>query len=541
MARRVPVEFDAPAQKVTRLLELRRQVAEAKQRKIRSRYYDDPAGFACDCIRWDDGEGLTDYQTDILSAVPREKRVALRGPHGLGKTTIAAFLVLWFAITRDMAGTDWKVATTAGAWRQLERFLWPEVRKWARRLRWDVLGRDPLSERTEMLTLNIKLDNGQAFAVASDEPALIEGVHANAVLYIFDESKSIIPDTFDAAEGAFSGAGEGRPMEAFAVAMSTPGEPSGRFFDIHSRKPGYEDWWVRHVTVDEAIAAGRISQDWVDQRARQWGRDSAVFANRVLGEFHSSDADGVVPLEWVEAANARWRLWDEAGRPPGGVCTVGVDVAREGSDKTVLALFDTPVVTELRRFAKQPTTATTGVVVGVLGASERTAIVDVIGVGGGVVDQLREQGLRVVAFNASEGTDATDRSGELGFINTRSAAWWRVRELLDPAYGATLALPPDDELTGDLTAPRWKVTSTGKIQIESKDDIRKRLGRSTDAGDAVVQALWEAPTGHGAAFLGWLQQREASGQLQVKHTDWTARMAQARTQRQVSRGPVPPA
>ena len=533
------VEFEAPPEKIARLLELRRQVAEGKQRLVRSRFYDDPAGFATECIRWAEGEGLTAYQVDIMSAVPREKRVAVRGPHGLGKTTINALLVLWFAITRDMAGTDWKVATTAGAWRQLERFLWPEVRKWARRLRWDVLGRDPLSERTEMLTLNIKLTHGQAFAVASDEPALIEGVHANAVLYLFDESKSIIPDTFDAAEGAFSGAGEGRPMEAYAVATSTPGEPSGRFYDIHAHKAGYEDWWTRHVTVDEAIDAGRISRDWVEQRRRQWGDGSAVFHNRVLGEFHSSDADGVIPLEWVELANQRWRQWDDAGRPESaGPWSVGVDVAREGADKTVLALFDSPVITELRRFSKQPTTATTGVVVGVLGDTPRCAVVDVIGVGGGVVDQLREQHRNVTAFNASEGSDAKDRSGELGFINTRSAAWWRVREMLDPAYGPTLCLPPDDELTGDLTAPRWKVTSTGRIQIESKDDIRKRLGRSTDAGDAVIQAVW-TPTSHGAAFMGWLKQREQAGDLKVKHTDWAALRQQAREARSNSGSVLP--
>lgn len=466
----------------------------------RSAYHDRPAAFARECIDWRGAPGITDYQGDILDAIPVHKRVAVRGPHGLGKTTLDAIAVLWFASTREMAGVDWKVATTAGAWRQLERYLWPEIRKWSKRIRWDQFGREPWSERTEMLTLNIKLRFGQAFAVASDEPALIEGVHGDSVLYVFDESKAIIPGTFDAAEGAFSGSGGTNPIEAFAIATSTPGEPSGRFYDIHTRKPGLEDWWTRHVTVDEAIAAGRISKEWVDQRAKQWGADSAVYANRVLGEFHTSDADGVIPLEWVEAANTRWREWDELGRPDmPGPRTVGVDVAREGGDQTVFALRLGDVITELRHYSKQATTETTGRVIGILnGDPLMTAVVDVIGVGGGVVDQLREQKQKVEAFNASEKTDNTDRSGELGFINTRSAAWWFLRELLDPAYGATLALPPDDALTGDLTAPHWKVTSTGKIQIESKGDIRKRIGRSTDDADAVVQAVFQADHGAGA-------------------------------------------
>lgn len=466
-------------------------------------WYSDPVGFADNCLRWPKGEGLTDYQREILGSVVAEKRVAVRGPHGLGKTALEAILLWWFALTREDKKVDWKVASTAGAWRQLERYLWPEVHKWAKRLIPLEIGRGPINTRTELMNINLKLEYGQAFAVASDDPALIEGVHADSVLYLFDESKSIIAGTFDAAEGAFSGSGEHTSLEAFAVAMSTPGTPNGRFYDIHSRKKGLEDWWARHVTVEEAMDAGRIDQDWVDQRKLQWGEDSAVYANRVLGEFHSDDEDGVIPLSWVEKANERWLEWQEAGRPAvPGRRTVGVDVARYGDDKTVLALRDGDVCTDLRRYTKQDTMATVGVVKGVLEKDPtRDAIVDVIGVGGGVVDRLREQKHSVVAFNASAGTDAKDRSGELGFSNCRSAAWWGLREALDPAYGSTLALPPEKTLIGDLCAPKYKILSGGKIQIESKDDIRKRISRSPDDGDAVMQAFWD---GSDRSAEGWL-------------------------------------
>lgn len=96
----------------------------------------------------------------------------------------------------------------------------------------------------------------------------------------------------------------------------------GRFYDIHSRKPGYEDWTVRHVTLGEAIKAGRISPDWAEQRKRQWGEDSAIYQNRVLGEFAASDEDAVVPLAWVEAAVERWHAWNDAvrGRASGVGC-----------------------------------------------------------------------------------------------------------------------------------------------------------------------------------------------------------------------------
>jgi len=113
--------------------------------------------------------------------------------------------------------------------------------------------------------------------------------------------------------------------------------------------------------------------------------------------------------------------------------------------------------------------------------------VDEIGLGAGVVDRLREQGKRVLPFNASAGTGHRDKSGELGFADTRSAAWWNLREMLETE---PLALPPDDRLIGDLTAPHWRVMSGGRVKVESKDDIKKRLGRSTDDGDAVIQAFW---------------------------------------------------
>jgi hypothetical protein len=475
------------SQKLSELLAERQrreqERAEAQERgKLTRRYWNDPVAFIHECFHWPRGGGPTPYQDEIAAALVEHKRVAVRGPHGLGKTGLSAWIVLWFAITRD--GEDWKVITTASAWRQLEVYLWPEIHKWARKLRWDLLGRGAITD-AELMQLKLKLASGQATAVASNQPALIEGAHADHILYLFDESKTIPPGTWDAAEGAFSGADEALGLEALALAVSTPGEPSGRFYEIHKRAPGYEDWHVRHVTVKEAIAAGRVSEQWVEQRAKQWGVKSAVFFNRVLGEFASSDEDSVIPLAWVEAAVARWD-----GPTTWPFTCVGVDVARSGSDQTVLAPRYGWRIETLRRTSLEDTMATTGRVAGVLKGLGGYAIVDVIGLGAGVVDRLRELNHDVIPFNAGERTDRLDSSGELGFINKRSAAWWAMREMLDPASNCPVALPPDDLLVGDLTAPKWRVTSGGRIQVESKDDIRKRLGRSTDSADAVIQSFW---------------------------------------------------
>ncbi|WP_433341700.1 hypothetical protein [Streptomyces sp. CA-253872] len=471
-----------------------RQTRKASKRVLR--YMHDPVGWARDCIAWGPGEGLTGYQNDILGALPARRRVAVRGPHGLGKTMQAAIVVLWFASTRDAAGIDWKVIMTASAWRHLQTFLVPEVHKWAKRIRWDVLGRPPYSERSELLALNLKLENGAATPVASHKPELIEGAHADSLLYLVDEAK-IVPDgTWDAIEGAFSGgrAELGEYPEAFAFAISTPGPPAGRFYDIHSRKPGLEDWHVRHVTLAEAIEAGRISEAWAEQRARQWGRDSAMYANRVEGEFHASDEDAVIPLAWVEAAVERWHAWDQDGRPaPKGRRVLGVDVARFGGDSTVLVHRHGPVIIGLDTHDREDTMRTTARVQAAVGKAGKTvAVIDSAGVGGGVVDRLRELRVPVLPYTGAAKSKSRTRDGEWGFVNVRSAAYWRMRELLDPAFEPEVMLPPDDILLSDLNAPTWD-TTTGippRIRVEPKEDLVQRLGRSPDRGDAVVMALW---------------------------------------------------
>jgi hypothetical protein len=372
------------------------------------------------------------------------------------------------------------------------------VHKWAGKLRWDVIGRPPFN-KDELRTRSIILAGGvKAFAAASKNKALMEGAHAQRIVYVYDESKAIKDDIFDATEGAFSTAGIDKDHEAYALAISTPGEPIGRFYDIHARKPGFEDWWVRHVTLEESIAAGRISRDWAERRAKQWGTENALYKNHVLGEFSSSELDGVIPLSWVELSNERWYEISKKKRMA-VVKRIGVDVARGGGDKSAIAMcYEDLFIDELKYFNIDDTMELAGKVMGIVRShSGATVIVDVIGLGAGVFDRIREikgeepeLDFEVVPFNSGEKTDAKDKSGEIGFINKRAASWWMLREMLDPNSGDNIALPPDDQLLGELVTPKWKPTSNGRIQVEAKEDIRKRLeGRSTDAADAVIMAL----------------------------------------------------
>lgn len=479
-----------------------------------------------DCIDWTSAssDGLAPYQEDCLDILVRDHRLAVRAPHGTGKTTTGALTVWWFALSRDAARIDWKAVTTAGGWRQLTKYLWPEIHKWAKYIDWDAVGRDPMVKNRDLLDMSLKGRYGEAFAVASSDPTLVEGAHADSLLFLYDESKAVRADVFDATEGAFSGARSSGLPEAFALAISTPGVPSGRFYEIHSRAPGLEDWRTRHITLREAQAAGRISEEWADRRSRQWGPDSALYANRVLGEFHSGASDSVLPLPWVEAAIERWHEWNDAGRPTNlGRAVYGVDVARGGADLTAVARRVGTVVEDLVTYNIADTAIIARVVDKLMTNMTDHATVDIIGVGAGVGDILATTyGRSVTRYNAGRKSTRRDRSGEMGFNRQRSALWWYMRDSLDPAFDPVLAIPPDDDLIAELTAPIWWVTPSNLIAVEPKEDVIERIGRSTDKADAVLQTLatdseWdENGASGGSIYLPWtedVEYDEAPGDL----------------------------
>lgn len=502
-----------------RALEAGRRITTSRRLR-QERYLYDPVGWAHDCIDWKDSDGLAPYQEEILSELAVRRRVCVRSPHGTGKSSLASWALLWFAVTREGAGLDWKVPTTAGRWHQLVHFLWPEIHKWARRLRWDRIGREPFRFNTELMKRELHLNHGMAFAMAVGDPNALEGAHADELFYVFDEAK-LIPDSFfNAAEGAFSTAGLERGTNAFAMALSVPAEPLGRFYGISARHAGTENWWARHIRIDEAIEAGRVTQEWVDQCRRLWGADSALFKNRCLGDFASAEKDSVIPLSWVTAANDRWmelygnRLnalsaYRDVELGTASVIAhdepldvIGLDVARAGGDKTVYALRQGNAIIELRRDGfTDDLVVTAGKAGGIQDAHPhpggRTAkiVVDADGIGVGVFDILRSQTRNVVAFHGSGKSRRKDASGEIGFVNKRAEAWWNMREMLDPNAELEMALPPDDRLLGDLVTVRKRDMSGSRIQVESKDEIQKRIGRSPDDGDAVVYAFFESAGG----------------------------------------------
>ncbi|MCJ7830935.1 MAG: hypothetical protein MUP86_00205 [Dehalococcoidia bacterium] len=436
-------------------------------------YVDDPVRFVREILRGDPAP----YQSETLVELVRRRRVAVRGPHGLGKTAEAAWAVLWFASTHP---DDTKIPTTASAWRQLKEYLWPEIHKWERQADWETWERLG-GLRPEMLLEKLRVGSGcEAFALASDNPALIEGAHGKNLLYVFDEAKEIPPETWDAAEGAFA------TGNAYWLAISTPGPRAGRFYDIHRRAPGLDDWWVRHVTLNEAIAAGRISQEWAEARKRQWGEESPVYQARVLGEFPEQSEDQLISLSWIEHARQN-DLGELLEVEPGKSWQqmAGADIARFGADDSALLRRVGPVVLMAETWHGNDLMSSTGKI----RAAKLRTNVDSIGVGAGVVDRLMEQGHEVYGVNVAEAAIDTEH-----FQNLRAELYWHLRERFrDRNIDLTrLSEPMYDRLVGELAAIKFSYQSNGKLKIEAKEEARRRLGHSPDLADALMLAFCEA-------------------------------------------------
>lgn len=234
------------------------------------RYWYDPVGFARDCIEWPDDQGLTDYQEHILRLLVRTKLVCVRSGHGSGKTMVDAIAILWFALTRDMAFVDWDCYIFASFARQIDQYLWPEVHKWAKRIKWDVVGRNPFTD-DELTKFSLTLTYG--VAGESKFPRPIAAHPGQEVLGILTElTGGGIPQQFYSV-----------PDGEYCLAQGTPQSRKGPFYEVHHLHTW--PWSTVHVSVHEAIRAQRISAQWVEARKRDWGEESALYQWRVLGEF----------------------------------------------------------------------------------------------------------------------------------------------------------------------------------------------------------------------------------------------------------------
>lgn len=444
----------------------------------------DPVGWASHRI----GAHLWSKQAEVARSVVENKRTAVPSAHAQGKSWLASMLACWWVETRPPGEAI--VVTTAPTSEQVHSILWEEIRSHHRKH--GLIGKAQRSDRWV-------LDDGTLVGMGRKPPdhsqSAFQGIHKKYVLVLADEACGIPLHLWEAIEAITTS------DFCRILAIGNPDDNSAPFAHMCLQDPGWnvirlsalESPNLTGERVPEYLSELLVSADWVDDKRRRWGENSPLFKAKVEGIFADKE-DALIPLSWVTQAQHRWErhhdIEDSFEVTPHGPVYIGVDVARFGADRTCIATRQGDLIHELERRPPQDTMATAfDVELALRRAPHSHAIVDVIGIGAGVLDKLRQDGYSAYPFNASAGTGKRDMTNTLKFPNLRSAAWWNMRELLDPANDPTLALPPDDELAADLTAPGWR-DSGGKIIIEAKDAQRKSLGRSTDAGDAVVMSCW---------------------------------------------------
>ncbi len=473
-----------------------------------TQYANDPVGFVTDVL----GDAGAPYskQAEMLEALVHERRVSVVGANGSGKDWAAARAVLWWLETRPEA----KALTLGPTQRQVEEIVWQEMRE-AYAAAADVLN-------GRMLKSAYRIDE-QRFALGfSTNNALnIQGFHSDQLLVVVTEAHAMPQLHMDAIKRL-------QPDRLLLVgnALSRDGE----FYDSHHAKRrlyhriSISAFDTPNFTGEDGGRRGMITPEYVEEYALDYGEDHPLYAASVLAEFPDALEDSLVGREAVEDAMARWEgdchsersvaeprnLSGEDtavdGRSPRDVSTalqappsaslnmttgdpvyIGVDVARFGFDKSAICVRQGQRVLSVRSFGRMDTMRLVYEVLGTVRETGAEAVfVDEGGVGGGVVDRLRELGAPVYGVHFGGAAQRQAR-----FFNRRSEIFWELRRLFDQRL---IAIPCDEELAGQLLALRYDVSSSGQIRMEGKREMRKRGMPSPDKADALALAFLVPPS-----------------------------------------------
>ena len=446
------------------------------------RYATDPLGFFREVLK---GEPWS-RQVDIAEAVRDHPLTVVRSCNSAGKDWVAAHLALWWVYAvRGLA------IITGPTERQVREIVMGEVGRAFHRAK-DLPG--------SLFQMALRLEGEEArgiLAFTSRESSRLTGFHAARVLVIITEAQGVEDFTYEGMLSCATG------DEDRILAVGNPLNPTGRFYQA-CRSSAWHAIRIaasEHPNVREGrqIIPGGVSRAFIDRMASEFGRESGVFKARVEAEFPEESQEGLLRRSWVDRAVERFE--DASDTKSEGRLVVAIDPARYGPDETLVAIREGEILSRLVSWRETSTMETTGRVVGLLkelnllpdssppwmAHRDGLVVVDEVGLGAAVLDRLQELEYQCRGFNGGRKARNSRR-----FRNVRAETFWRLREKLE---AGEIGLPPDDELAEELLAIQWSPTSTGQIQIEAKDQLRARLGRSIDRADATSMAFSRAAEG----------------------------------------------
>lgn len=459
---------------------------EAKMVKLfrtkQQTYRQDPVLFARDVIGYEPDTWQADTLRDI--ADPACRRVSVRSGQGVGKTATEAVALMWFLSCFPYA----RVVATAPTSRQLNDVLWSEVAKWQ--------GKSPLLSAILKWTKTYVYMVGMeklwfATARTATKPENMQGFHEENMLFIVDEASGVAEPIMEAVLGTLSG-----PNNKLLM-CGNPTRTSGTFYDSHVNAKVRPLYRTRRVSSREV---SRTDKENIEMLERRYGKDSNVVRVRVDGEFPLQEDDVFIPIALIEQSIDT--EYTPRGTPD--LVHIGCDVARFGDDKTVIGYKVDEQVTLHKKRQGQDTMKTADDII-LLGEQlvQRYKLNDPIpvkvddgGVGGGVVDRLRQvKRLNPQRFWWMEVYPVKfgERIRHKYYHDTTTYMMAIVKKLLSPFDEETgkpkpveLILPNDDDLVGQLSGRKYELTETSKIRIESKDAVKKRGLPSPDEADCVL-------------------------------------------------------
>lgn len=444
-------------------------------------YADHPVEFVEDII----GATPDEEQAKILRSVAQNQMTSVRSGHGVGKSTVEAWVVIWFMVTRPFP----KIPCTAPTQHQLFDILWAEVSKW---LRHNKALADEIVWTKEKVYMKGYPEEWFAVARTASKPDALQGFHADDVLYIIDEASGVDDSIFEPVLGALSTPG------AKLLMCGNPTQLSGFFYESHNKNRA--SYAAFHI---DGRKSSRVSQDFVQTIIRMYGEDSDVFRVRVAGDFPLQEDDIFIPLPLVE--NSIMTEYSPRKKPDS--IHIGCDVARFGDDRTVIGYKIDEKAEFYKKRQGQDTMKTADDIV-LLGEMlmQRYRLtpdkddpipvkVDDGGVGGGVVDRLRQ-----MKRNAPEKLWWLEiypvifgqRIKHKHYHDSTTYMMSVVKKLLQPydedghRKPVELILPDDDDLVAQLSGRKYGLTETSKIKVESKDAMKKRGRPSPDEADCVL-------------------------------------------------------
>lgn len=387
----------------------------------------------------------------------------------------AVCAALWFGSVYPRA----RVILTAPTHRQIRSILWRELKHLYHNSEIALGG-----NIAELPEIGLQWEDGREIVgFYTNEPEKMAGISGPHVLFIVDEASGIPVEIYEAIEGNRAGG-------ARLVMFSNPTQTSGYFYDAFNEKR--EFWKCIHVSSEEAAeqgikGVGLATQEYIDEKKKEWGEDNPLYHVRIKGVFPAQAENAIIGLALVEEAVARWTDLDESNAP----LSLGVDVARFGDDDSAIAPRRGKKVFQLQTCHGQDTQQIAGFVMSLVrklrhGPHERVLVnVDVIGVGAGVADALREfhKKREIVLYEVNVSEVARN---EEEYPNLRSELWFKMEKFLKDGG----AIPDDAKLIRELVAPVYTFDRKGRRQVEPKDDLKKRLGRSPDRADAACLSLF---------------------------------------------------